>query len=300
MYSQHLESLIQGVIADGIITEKERAVLHKRAEAEGVDIDELDVYVDGLINQMFPKKVEVIEDDYNVNLFNRIRRNEAIYDIYRTPYCFYEYENDKPNGWNDGDIRIQLVYFKKDGDREKQLNMVLQYTGSESWFSFDDLLFETDNGTVLLSENNINASSAMNGYPDSFIIDITELKKLCHSSTIRIKLKYHYSVYYENEEGKRESKYRHDIIDRILPTFPTYLQEFYHDTIDNTAFSTVKTNVKQIQDQLTASIEKEKKKQKREDIKDNVIAFLFFTPWGLALCVLLILLLIDGCHNIFL
>jgi hypothetical protein len=51
MYSETIERLIQSVIADGEITEKERAVLHKKAEAEGIDIDELDVYVDGLIVQ---------------------------------------------------------------------------------------------------------------------------------------------------------------------------------------------------------------------------------------------------------
>ena len=51
MYSQQLEQLIKSVIADGVITDKERAVLHKRAVAEGVDPDELDVYVDGLIPQ---------------------------------------------------------------------------------------------------------------------------------------------------------------------------------------------------------------------------------------------------------
>lgn len=51
MYSETLERLIQSVIADGEISEKERNVLHKKAEAEGVDIDEIDVYIDGLIAQ---------------------------------------------------------------------------------------------------------------------------------------------------------------------------------------------------------------------------------------------------------
>ena len=54
MYTEQLEQLIKSVIADGVITEKERAVLHKKAAAEGVDEDEIDVYVDGLIAQMEP------------------------------------------------------------------------------------------------------------------------------------------------------------------------------------------------------------------------------------------------------
>lgn len=61
MYSETLERLIQSVIADGVISEKERNVLHKKAEAEGVDIDEIDVYIDGLIAQQLntaPKPID--------------------------------------------------------------------------------------------------------------------------------------------------------------------------------------------------------------------------------------------------
>lgn len=54
MYSEQLEQLIKSVIADGVITDKERSVLHKKAAAEGIDEDEIDVYIDGLIAQMKP------------------------------------------------------------------------------------------------------------------------------------------------------------------------------------------------------------------------------------------------------
>ena len=47
-----LKELINGIIADGIITDKERAVLHKKAEENDIDTDEIDVFVDGLIAQM--------------------------------------------------------------------------------------------------------------------------------------------------------------------------------------------------------------------------------------------------------
>jgi len=49
MYSEQLEQLIKSVIADGAITKKERSVLHKKAAAEGIDKDEIDVYIDGLV-----------------------------------------------------------------------------------------------------------------------------------------------------------------------------------------------------------------------------------------------------------
>lgn len=63
MYSEQLEALIKNVLADGVITDKERAVLHKKAEAEGVDVDEIDVYIDGELdkirNEQMKAKVQV-------------------------------------------------------------------------------------------------------------------------------------------------------------------------------------------------------------------------------------------------
>lgn len=47
MFSKELEEVIDAALADGVLTDKERAVLHKRAIAEGVDPDELDVIIEG-------------------------------------------------------------------------------------------------------------------------------------------------------------------------------------------------------------------------------------------------------------
>lgn len=47
MFSEELEMLINAALADGEITEKERTILHKRAQAEGVDPDELDMIING-------------------------------------------------------------------------------------------------------------------------------------------------------------------------------------------------------------------------------------------------------------
>lgn len=66
MYSEQLEQLIQSVIADGVITDKERAVLHKKAAAEGVDEDELDVYVDGLLAQANKADKPAVKRDLSV------------------------------------------------------------------------------------------------------------------------------------------------------------------------------------------------------------------------------------------
>ena len=52
MYSEELETLIQNVLADGVITEKERAVLQKKAKLEDIDADEIDVYIDGELEKI--------------------------------------------------------------------------------------------------------------------------------------------------------------------------------------------------------------------------------------------------------
>lgn len=46
MYSEQIEELIDAILEDGTITDKERQVLHKRAISEGIDPDEIDVIID--------------------------------------------------------------------------------------------------------------------------------------------------------------------------------------------------------------------------------------------------------------
>jgi len=57
MYSKELEELIESALADGVITDKERAIIHKRAKAEAVDCDELDMVLDGRLEKMKKKQV---------------------------------------------------------------------------------------------------------------------------------------------------------------------------------------------------------------------------------------------------
>lgn len=55
MYSKELEELIESVLADGVVTDQERTVLRKRAQACGEDPDEVMIVVDGRLAKM--KKV---------------------------------------------------------------------------------------------------------------------------------------------------------------------------------------------------------------------------------------------------
>lgn len=51
-FSKQLEEVIEAALADGVITEKERSVIRKKALLEGADPDEVDVVIDGRLQQM--------------------------------------------------------------------------------------------------------------------------------------------------------------------------------------------------------------------------------------------------------
>ncbi|GEM_PF-3697527 len=68
MYSKELNELIDVVLADGVITDKERAVIHKRAQSEGIDPDEIDVFLDGRIESLSKEHIRssfVETDNHN-------------------------------------------------------------------------------------------------------------------------------------------------------------------------------------------------------------------------------------------
>lgn len=49
MYNEQIEKLIELALADGQLTEKEKQVLFKRAEAEGIDLDEFEMVLEARI-----------------------------------------------------------------------------------------------------------------------------------------------------------------------------------------------------------------------------------------------------------
>lgn len=52
MYSEIIEELIDAALADGVLTDKERAVLKRRAVSEGIDPDEFDMVLDARLARM--------------------------------------------------------------------------------------------------------------------------------------------------------------------------------------------------------------------------------------------------------
>lgn len=60
MYNEKLEALISAALADGVLTEKEKQVLFKNAEAMGIDLDEFEVVLDARLVEI--KKKEAREN----------------------------------------------------------------------------------------------------------------------------------------------------------------------------------------------------------------------------------------------
>ena len=51
MFSQELEDLIQATLEDGTLEDYEKAALVKRAQAEGVDLTELEIYINSILQK---------------------------------------------------------------------------------------------------------------------------------------------------------------------------------------------------------------------------------------------------------
>lgn len=61
MFSQELENLIKATLEDGVLEDNEKAALVKRAEREGVDLAELEIY----INSLLQKRARELENEKN-------------------------------------------------------------------------------------------------------------------------------------------------------------------------------------------------------------------------------------------
>lgn len=79
MYDPQLESLINATLVDGVLTEKEKQVLFKKAQALGVDLDELEVVLDARLVEL--KKAEKAKAEKSAPKSNKLG------DVRKCPAC---------------------------------------------------------------------------------------------------------------------------------------------------------------------------------------------------------------------
>lgn len=103
MFSKGLEDLIQATLEDGILEDYEKAALVKRAQAEGVDLTELEIYINSILqkrkkehDKVEDTKMEKIEQEKNKALRKCPNCGKSIPVMAIVcPACGYELSNQK-------------------------------------------------------------------------------------------------------------------------------------------------------------------------------------------------------------
>lgn len=197
MYSEQLEQLIKSVVADGVITEKERAVLHKRAAAEGVDEDEIDVYVDGLIAQNETVEAKPNKQGYEIDetVVNKVVSRHSIYYCNKKPYAVML--PSKPHDI----VRIFMNFTfieKADDKKDEKLGITIVAVSNRNTGSYYDLNY----AAIQMGANKVDLYDGYGywdlkpnvGYEEMrkeykvFFIDEKTLRTICDASTIKITL----------------------------------------------------------------------------------------------------------------
>lgn len=271
MYSEQIEQLIKSVIADGVITEKERAVLHKRAAAEGIDEDEIDVYVDGLVAQMksdtpkmeVPKSVNIDFKHVNKTLGNF--RGYAYY----VGQKWYQV-NSIPKGLVK---KIYLNFFKeiiKDGDTK--IGIAAAYVYKDEAFGHEpQLTLKTNTNSLELSGKyshlDVPANIVINNHEHStslYYLDEEMLKILCDAKQISFSMLYTYG-----------NEILVDIKNIIVSGLATYAQVFYRSIVDNNAYPNAIIGNAKYEDGTSAN--NEIAEEKSINIDDAIVARIFRT-----------------------
>ena len=61
MYNEKIEQLIKAALADGMLTEKEKQILFKRAQEQGIDLDEFEMVLDARLVELQKAEKEKAE-----------------------------------------------------------------------------------------------------------------------------------------------------------------------------------------------------------------------------------------------
>ena len=77
MFSERLENLIKAALKDGVLTEQEKNAIIKRAEAEGEDIDEVDIYIQSLMQEKQQQLLKEAKEAETARIVAQKKEHEA-------------------------------------------------------------------------------------------------------------------------------------------------------------------------------------------------------------------------------
>lgn len=131
MFSKELEDLIQATLEDGVLEDYEKAALVKRATAEGVDLTELEIYINSILqkrkrehDQAEDAKQEKI-DQKKKEAFGRVCPNCGRQVPPMTLKCVCGYEFSKQNQVSSVQIlsnKIEKISSRETGDNDDKEN----------------------------------------------------------------------------------------------------------------------------------------------------------------------------------
>jgi tetratricopeptide (TPR) repeat protein len=79
MYNEQIENLVKAALADGVLTEKEKQILFKKAESMGIDLDEFEMVLDARLLELQKVEKEKIEKS--------APKSNKVGDIKKCPAC---------------------------------------------------------------------------------------------------------------------------------------------------------------------------------------------------------------------
>lgn len=83
LYGNYMEQLIEMALADGELTEKEKQVLFKKAEAAGIDLDEFEMVLDARLYE----KQKAMESEQPVSAGGAAPKSDKYGDVKKCPSC---------------------------------------------------------------------------------------------------------------------------------------------------------------------------------------------------------------------
>ena len=103
MFSKELEALIQASLEDGVLEDYEKAALARRAQAEGVDLAELEIYINSILQRRKKEQTrlederQAVIDQKKKEAFGRVCPNcgKQVPPMTLKCDCGYEFTNNK-------------------------------------------------------------------------------------------------------------------------------------------------------------------------------------------------------------
>ena len=188
MYDEKIEALISAALADGVLTEKEKQVLFKRAEAEGIDLDEFEMVLDARLVELEKAEKEKAEKSAPKSTkYGDVRKCPVCGAMVPAlavtcPECGYEFSGVDAN-LSSQKLQAQIDEILANAEKKKieiqQKSYLRDYTEKgEVWSPLEKAVRQVDAGVRKRIENVINNFSIPNTKSDLFEFTVSLQSKI--------------------------------------------------------------------------------------------------------------------------